>query len=128
MRPSLKHTRYDALHNIFADHNRQCSPFATLITAHLFSIIICICEVYIPARKGQGTAPPHGGHGHDGGDAPYHAAPRQEGHDEPTVLPQRYHSRHASCAARPARRSRAEAVGGVEGRRPHVGARRGENG
>ena len=42
MRPSMKHKRHEALHDIAADHTRQGSPSVVLISAHLFSIIVGI--------------------------------------------------------------------------------------
>ena len=42
MRPSVTHTQHDALHDMAAEHTRQCASSMALITAHLFSIILGI--------------------------------------------------------------------------------------
>ncbi len=82
----------------------------------------------ITARKGQGTAPLHGGQGHNGGEV-RHEARRFDGRRVAMGL--RSFPRDTTAGTRHVPHDQhdgAEAVGGVEGRCTRVGARKGENG
>lgn len=126
MRPSLQHKRQEALHDMAADHTRQGSPSVTLITAHMFSIILCILQETSPRGRGRAPRLCTAGKGTTAGRFAMRPI-----HGRRVAMGLRSFPRDTTAGTRHVPHDQhdgAEAVGGVEGRCTRVGARKGENG